>query len=198
LDPHSCLGDLQLVLRPLVSACQEAAVQWDVTLTLHLFSQWRAQTTILALAFNWGFMIMNQQLTHSNSRGRRFAGIVLTQSINFTPHPLNVAWMVLHCRSSTERAVAMAMIIMSANCAGIYGAQIMRADDSPRYHRGFLVMVVIISAALLSGLFQWAADVIIARKKASRGEVDVVQGHRRLTDEEGSDEKSDHKSVERR
>lgn len=69
----------------------------------------RAGTTIVALAWATTTMVMNQQFTDSHSRGKRFAGIVLVQSINFTPHPLNVAWMAINCRTSEERAVAMAM-----------------------------------------------------------------------------------------
>ncbi|EJD52882.1 alternative sulfate transporter [Auricularia subglabra TFB-10046 SS5] len=120
--------------------------------------QLRAATTTLALTVNWVFMILNRQLTYSNSRGRRYAGVVLTQSINFTPHPLNIAWMTLQCRNSAERAVAMAMIIMSANAAGIYGAQLLRSDDAPRYHRGFIVMVVLLSAGVAFCLAQWVWD----------------------------------------
>jgi len=114
----------------------------------------RASTTIASLVLNLAYMITNQQLAWSKSRGKRYAGIVLTQSIAFTPHPLNVAWMAVNCRSSEERAVAMAMIIMAANAAGIYGAQIFRSDDAPKYHRGFIVNVALLAAALAFAIFQ--------------------------------------------
>lgn len=59
-----------------------------------LLSQQRASTTIVSVALNLAYMIANQQLTYSNSKGRRYAGIVLTQSVDFTPHPLNVAYVL--------------------------------------------------------------------------------------------------------
>ncbi|KAH7098810.1 alternative sulfate transporter [Auriculariales sp. MPI-PUGE-AT-0066] len=162
--------------------------------------KFRAQTTTAALTAHWVFMIVAQRLSYTDSRPRRFASVVLVQSINFTTHPLNVAWMTLHCRNSTERAIALAMAIMSANCAGIYGAQLLRADDSPRYHRGFLVMVVILSAALVAALFQWSADSYLVRKAAAKGEVDLVDEKRRglVTPESVNDEERsishDHKT----
>jgi hypothetical protein len=57
-------------------------------------------------------------------------------------------------------------------------------------------MVAILSLALATCLFQWAADVVIARRKARRGEVDVAveRRHKRL-DDDGASEKSDTKGV---
>ncbi|KZV92862.1 MFS general substrate transporter [Exidia glandulosa HHB12029] len=153
--------------------------------------QLRAAMTTLALTVNWVFMIVNQQLTYSNSRGKRYAGVVLTQSINFTPHPLNIAWMTLHCHNSTERAVAMAMIIMAANAAGIYGSQLLRSDDAPRYHRGFIVMVVLLSAGVAFCLFQWAADKVAARRASTT--IEDPQGAGRHDRLSGADEK--HSSI---
>ncbi|KAG8876775.1 hypothetical protein FRB98_007039 [Tulasnella sp. 332] len=72
--------------------------------------------------------------------------------------------MMLNCRNSEECAVAMAMIIMAANAAGIYGAQIFRADDAPRYHRGFAVNCGLLGGALAFAIFQFARE-HLARKK---------------------------------
>ncbi|EJD52883.1 alternative sulfate transporter [Auricularia subglabra TFB-10046 SS5] len=139
--------------------------------------QLRAATTTVAMTINWAFMIANQQLTYSDSRERRYAGVVLTQSINFTSHPLNVAWMLLQCRNAAERAVAMAMIIMAANGAGIYGAQLLRSDDAPRYHRGFVVMVALLAAAVVVCLAQWAWDWRDTNKgkQATRGSESTIK-----------------------
>lgn len=66
--------------------------------------------------------IFNRSFT-SKARGVRYFGVVWTQMFGTFSHPLNIAWMLLACRDSEERALAMSMVIMGANIAGIYGAQ---------------------------------------------------------------------------
>ncbi|KAF1347342.1 MFS general substrate transporter [Lizonia empirigonia] len=61
--------------------------------------------------------------TETNSQGAKHFGVVWTQTFGTFSHPLNITWMV----------------IMGANIAGIYGAQIFREDDRPRYRRAFAV-----------------------------------------------------------
>lgn len=39
---------------------------------------------------------------------------------------------------------------MSANCAGIVGGQLFRSDDLPYYHRGWTIIAVLMSIALLT------------------------------------------------
>jgi hypothetical protein len=99
--------------------------------------------------------------------------IVLTQIMYFIPHPLNVAWMSLNARNSEERAVAMAMIIMAANMAGIYANQLFRADDKPRYRRGLSVNVALLVGALgfavFQGLFIWHKKKRAQRQEETRG-----------------------------
>lgn len=42
---------------------------------------------------------------------------------------------------------------MAANAAGIYGAQLFRSDDRPRYHRALSIDVAIIAIALAAAVF---------------------------------------------
>ncbi|KAL4985333.1 major facilitator superfamily domain-containing protein [Aspergillus falconensis] len=46
-------------------------------------------------------------------------------------HVLNIGWLSVYCRSPQERSVAMALVVMAANCAGISGSQIFRTEDKP-------------------------------------------------------------------
>jgi hypothetical protein len=55
-------------------------------------------------------------------------------------------------RSSDRR------VIMGANIAGIYGAQIFRSDDSPRYRRGFGINIGVITLSLSLAILRWVDD----------------------------------------
>lgn len=41
---------------------------------------------------------------------------------------------------------------MAANAAGIYGNQLFRSDDKPRYHRALTIDAVILAVSLLSAI----------------------------------------------
>ncbi|KAF7521602.1 hypothetical protein PCG10_008217 [Penicillium crustosum] len=60
---------------------------------------------------------------------------------------LNVGWLSFYCRTPQERSVAMALVIMAANCAGIAGSQIFRTSDAPRYLHGLTAICSIAGAS---------------------------------------------------
>ena len=53
---------------------------------------------------------------------------------------------------------------MGANIAGIYGAQIFRADDRPLYRRGFSVAIAVLSVGLVLAIVRYIDDFIRRRK----------------------------------
>ena len=55
---------------------------------------------------------------------------------------------------------------MGANIAGIYGAQIFRQDDRPRYRRAFAVACAVLAFGLLVAIGRYLDDKIRKRKKA--------------------------------
>lgn len=55
---------------------------------------------------------------------------------------------------------------MGANIAGIYGAQIFRSDDKPRYRRAFAVACAILAFGLLVAIIRYVDDKIKKRRKA--------------------------------
>jgi hypothetical protein len=75
--------------------------------------------------------------------------------------------MSLACDDSEQRALAMAMVITGANIAGIYGAQIFRADDKPKYRRGFSVACAVLAAGLSLAIFRYVDDLWRKRKNRS-------------------------------
>jgi hypothetical protein len=55
---------------------------------------------------------------------------------------------------------------MGANIAGIYGAQIFREDDSPRYRRGFSVNIAVLTVGLLMAVIRFVDDLLRRRRTA--------------------------------
>ena len=55
---------------------------------------------------------------------------------------------------------------MGANIAGIYGAQIFRADDRPRYRRAFSIACAILAFGLVVAIIRYVDDKIKKRRKA--------------------------------
>jgi hypothetical protein len=108
--------------------------------------------------------IFNRIFTEINSRGVRYFGVVWTQTFGTFSHPLNITWMSLTCTDSEERALAMAMVIMGANAAGIYGGQIYRADDRPRYRRAFNVSIAVLAVGLALAVIRFLDDKLRRKK----------------------------------
>jgi hypothetical protein len=59
-------------------------------------------------------------------------------------HPCNASWVALNARTPGERSIRMAMMIMSANAAGIIGSQLFQSDDGPLYHTGWAAIAGIV------------------------------------------------------
>ena len=55
---------------------------------------------------------------------------------------------------------------MGANIAGIYGAQVFRADDRPRYRRAFTINLAILAFALLLAFGRMLDDLRTRRRKS--------------------------------
>lgn len=57
---------------------------------------------------------------------------------------------------------------MGANIAGIYGAQIFRQDDRPRYRRGFAIACAVLAFGFVVAIGRYVDDKIRKRKKAQQ------------------------------
>ncbi|EGX91229.1 MFS transporter, putative [Cordyceps militaris CM01] len=125
----------------------------------------RGETVMLGLFGHLLGYILNRAFTQVNSRGVRYFGVIWTQIFGTFSHPLNIAWLSLTCHDSEQRALAMAGVIMNANIAGIYGAQIFRSDDKPLYRRGFSVAIAILSFGFVLATARWAEQLLRLRRK---------------------------------
>ncbi|KAH0422345.1 alternative sulfate transporter [Colletotrichum camelliae] len=124
----------------------------------------RGETTILAVAMHMFGYILNRIFTEISRRGVRYFGVVWTQTFASFPHPLNITWMSLTCTDPEERSLAMAMIIMSANIAAIYGAHLFQADDKPLYRRAFDSNIGILAFALVLACIRYGHEVYQKRR----------------------------------
>lgn len=75
----------------------------------------------------------------------------------------------------------MAMLIMSANAAGIMGSQLFRASDKPHYHTGWTVIVCLLSVAVAACIFANVQYRVLNRNGAVRsgttGQVEDAEIH---------------------
>ncbi|KAF4917545.1 putative transporter [Colletotrichum viniferum] len=124
----------------------------------------RGETTILAVAMHMFGYILNRIFTEINKRGVRYFGVVWAQTFASFPHPLNITWMSLTCTDPEERSLAMAMIIMSANIAAIYGAQLFQADDKPLYRKAFDSNIGTLAFALVLACIRYGHEVYQKRR----------------------------------
>jgi hypothetical protein len=73
-------------------------------------------------------------------------------------------------------------VIMGANIGGIYGAQLFRADDRPRYRRGFSIGCAIIAFGVVCAVLRYIVGDAMRRRKTQRQQ---HQPPRHLEDEDG-------------
>ncbi|KAL4969849.1 major facilitator superfamily domain-containing protein [Aspergillus stella-maris] len=141
----------------------------------------RGETVMLGFFCHLLGYIFNRTFTDVPKRGVRYFGVVWTQTFGTFSHPLNIAWLSLTCNDSEQRALAMAGVIMNANIAGIYGAQIFRSDDKPLYRRGFSVAISVLAVGLSLAIVRFVDTLILKRKKvrAVGGETESEEGERR-------------------
>lgn len=66
---------------------------------------------------------------------------------------------------------------MGANIAGIYGAQIFREDDKPRYRRAFSIACAVLAFGIALAIFRYLDD-FRRRRRDARRSPDVIHGER--------------------
>ncbi|KAJ5648757.1 hypothetical protein N7490_005129 [Penicillium lividum] len=120
------------------------------------------------LAITWNVISYACLRTDSQTSGQwhRY-GVIAVANISYcSMHILNVGWLSIYCRTPQERSVAMALVVMGANCAGISGAQIFRTEDAPKYLNGLTAIAVLAGVSWLQAAVL-GVQTYIGRKKAS-------------------------------
>ncbi|KAL2807943.1 major facilitator superfamily domain-containing protein [Aspergillus granulosus] len=110
----------------------------------------------------------------TSSQWHRY-GVIAVANVSYASmHILNVGWLSVYCRSPQERSVAMALVVMAANCAGISGSQIFRTEDRPLYHRGLTAICILAGASWVLALALNLQNFFLHRQRKSEKEAPVV------------------------
>ncbi|KAL4901998.1 hypothetical protein BDW74DRAFT_187013 [Aspergillus multicolor] len=80
-------------------------------------------------------------------------GVIAVANVSYASmHVLNIGWLSVYCKTPQERSVAMALVVMAANCAGISGSQIFRTEDKPLYLHGLTAICALAAASWVLAL----------------------------------------------
>lgn len=77
--------------------------------------------------------------------------------------------MSLNAETAGERSITMAVLIMSANTAGIVGSQIFQQQDRPLYRTGWSVILALISLSLVMSVVANIQYRLLNRRRKSAG-----------------------------
>ena len=66
---------------------------------------------------------------------------------------------------------------MGANIAGIYGAQIFREEDRPRYRRGFGINIAVLTVGLAMAILRFVDDRLRRRRSAKQIQAESPNEH---------------------
>lgn len=73
---------------------------------------------------------------------------------------------------------------MGANIAGIYGAQIFRADDKPLYKRGFTIAISVLAVGLVLAVVRYIDGVLRHRRNSGNLQAEsTISDHNSQDDE---------------
>ncbi|KAJ5109189.1 hypothetical protein N7456_005864 [Penicillium angulare] len=101
------------------------------------------------IAITWkviGFAFL-RVMPQTASKWHKYGTIAGASAMFASMHILNVSWLAVNCTSPQERSVAMALMCMASNSAGITGSQIFRTSDKPLYHRALTATCALAGAS---------------------------------------------------
>ncbi|KAJ5602223.1 hypothetical protein N7510_011757 [Penicillium lagena] len=125
----------------------------------------RGPFVLLAITWNVISYACLRASTYSTSAWHQY-GVIAVANVSYcSMHILNVGWLSVYCTTPQERSVAMALIVMAANCAGISGSQIFRTSDAPKYLHGLTAICALAGVSWVLALVL-GVQYYISRKKA--------------------------------
>lgn len=128
------------------------------------------------------FTCLRESQTQDWDRGLKYAAVAFSMATNSVVHIVNVGWLSANCQNPQERSIAMAMIIMAANAAGIAGSQVFRTQDAPLYLHAFTACLALSGFNILEIIGQSFWYFFSNRNLAKKdGDTPVIQGATDLT-----------------
>lgn len=111
---------------------------------------YRGLVAFAGMSIWWLFLFISRLLVNSSNGAARFGVLTVAAAFGGTWHPVNGSWMALNAPTAGERSITMAILIMSANSAGIIGSQLFQAGDAPLYLVGWTMIVLLVSFGLVA------------------------------------------------
>ncbi|KAJ5777037.1 hypothetical protein N7520_000283 [Penicillium odoratum] len=132
----------------------------------------RGPSVLLSVTWNViSYVCLRTRNAHA-SKWHRYGVIAVANVSAASVHILNIGWLSVYCRTPQERSVAMALIVMAANCAGISGSQIFRTSDAPKYLHGLTAICSLAGASWVLALVL-CAQYYIHRQRAVASDADL-------------------------
>lgn len=139
-------------------------------------------------------IVLRATTTHLGNHAR-YALLVLALAFATPIHVLNTSWISVNARRPTDRASALAIVVIAANCAGIYGSQILNTDDAPYYKKEFTILSVLQSLTFLFSVITYLQYVYSNKRLDKKyGKVEDIIKEGKDEEKEVSDN-SDNSSV---
>ncbi|KAL2815259.1 major facilitator superfamily domain-containing protein [Aspergillus cavernicola] len=112
----------------------------------------------------------------TSDRWHRY-GVIAVANVSYASmHVLNVGWLSVYCKSPQERSIAMALVVMAANCAGISGSQIFRTSDKPLYHQGLTAICALAGASWVLALALNLQSYFVHQRRKTKEEAPEAGG----------------------
>ncbi|KAL2856534.1 major facilitator superfamily domain-containing protein [Aspergillus pseudoustus] len=125
----------------------------------------RGLTVICAIATYLVVLIVARCVLPSAPKWSRFGLWTVINAFAVCYHPVHNVWVQLNCTSQAERSIA-----ISAISGLLAGTQIFRADDSPTYHTGLIIMIALVSSGLVLAIAQHLVYLFINSRQRRKGE----------------------------
>ncbi|KAJ6116077.1 hypothetical protein N7523_006494 [Penicillium sp. IBT 18751x] len=142
------LGFSAIRANALASVPVYCSIVWLTALSLA--ADWtghRGPFVLIAITWNVISYVCLRTTPYATGKWHRYAVIAIANVSYCSMHILNVGWLSVYCKSPQERSVAMALVVMAANCAGISGSQIFRTEDAPKYVQGLTAICALAGAS---------------------------------------------------
>lgn len=129
----------------------------------------RGPPVLVGTFFWWLFLLCNRLEVFNHNNHTRLALLLTAYAFSQIWHPINGSWMALNAKSSGERSVTLAIMIMSANTAGIIGSQFFQASDAPLYPIGWTLIVALVSVCFFCAIWANLQYWYLNRREAKKG-----------------------------
>ncbi|KAL8842520.1 MAG: hypothetical protein Q9170_000474 [Blastenia crenularia] len=138
----------------------------------------RRGLVVLAGQLCWFLLLLGNLLAINSNKSGRLGILIMALAVTQCWHPINSSWLSINASSPAERSIYMACIIISANLAGVYGAQIFRQDDAPKYYRAWKTTTSILAFGVVIGIFTNVAYYLLNRQAAKKEQKEGIQVRR--------------------